>query len=408
MQLPLALATPVDHAEALHQAPRHGTVICMHAPGSGRWIKIAPEAPLAKLLAGEAGGQDRFLTVNQFHGWRLVKLLKSLRTAFADLDGPSAPRTVQGAIEACADAGLPRPGFVVLSGRGCHLYWPLAPTPAKALPVWQAVERGIVEALAPWGSDRAATDCTRVLRLAGTVNSKSGTAAVGWQISPERWTLHELADYVLGPRPSKPAAVVSMARARPKATAFVGGGTYRLWHSRYLDLCTIAERQSFMRASGVPEGCRDTLLFLLANALSWFTRSDSLEREIELVARTFLPSLTLAEVKEYTGPIVRRALATDQGGKEERYRFRTETLREWLGPLLEPVQDQLRVLLPRAVLAERERERLRRRDGVMQDRAEYLAQFSKSQNSQAPWEALGISRATYFRRKAKSAALGTY
>jgi hypothetical protein len=376
-------------------------VIYWHGPSSRRWTKINPTDPLAVLLSGSQGAPDRFLTVNQFRGWRLVRLLASLRAVYADLDGPTAPRSVEAALLACDDAQLPRPGFVVLSGRGCHLYWPLEATPAQALPAWQAVERAVVIALAPWGADRSATDATRVLRLAGTVNSKSGTEVVGWQISPARWTLHELADHVLGPRPAAPVRSIERARAsRPGAGT--QGGIYALWHRRYLDLCTVAEHHAFMRASGVPEGSRDRLLFLLSNALSWFTRADSLPAEIERVARTFTPSLTLAEVRAYTRPIVRRALETDEGGGEHRYRFRTSTIRDWIGDLIEPVEHELRVLLPRHVLDERERERQANRNRVAegrwkQDRETWLAKHD--QERERPWEALGISRRTYFYRK---------
>lgn len=373
LQRQLPLASPADHGDDLHPSPRHGAVLVWHGPGPGRrWRKVAPTDPLAQILAGEAGQRDRFISVNEFMGWRLVRLLRSLRAVYADLDGPAAPRSVEAALLACADAGLPAPGLVVLSGRGCHLYWRLADTHPAALPVWQRVQRAVVEALAQWGADRAATDCTRVLRLAGTVNSRAGVEAVGWSVSPERWTLHELADAVLGPRPAAPVAAIT--RARTPRPAGQRGGVFQLWHSRYRDLTLVAEHHAFMRASGVPEGSRDRLLFLLANALSWFTRAHSLQAEIDQVARTFTPTLTLAEARTYTRPIVRRALATEEGGPDQRYRFRTETIRNWIGDLIEPVESQLRVLVPRHVLDERERERLRRRDGVQQDRASWLAQ----------------------------------
>lgn len=404
-QLQLPLASPDEHGAGLHPSPRHGTVLVWHGPGPGqRWIKIQPTDQMAQLLAGNAGHPDRFVSVNQFAGWRYVQLLRNLRTVYADLDGTSAPQSVEAALAACAEVGLPRPGYVVLSGRGCHLYWPLADTHPKALPVWQHVERAIVTALANYGADRTATDCTRVLRLVGSRNTKSGTEVIGWQISPQRWTLHELADYVLGPRPSGPPdRVRSIERARSKRPG-TQGGVFALWHSRYLDLVAIAEHHAFMRSHGVPEGHRDKLLFLMANALSWFTRTDSLSGEISRVARTFMPSLTMAEVQTYTRPIVRRALATEEGSDEHRYRFQTETIRDWIGDLIEPVQGQLRVLVPRSVLDERERDRQANRDRVaegrwQQDRASWLADHQQEQAR--PWEALGISRATWFRRKAK-------
>jgi hypothetical protein len=153
------------------------------------------------------------------------------------------------------------------------------------------------------------------------------------------------------------------------------------------------------------------MLFLLGVSLSWFTRSDALPAEIERVARMYVPSLTSAEVRTYTGPIVRRAVMAANGVPVEyrgelvdpRYRFRSDTMRDWLGDLLTPeIEGQLQVLVPRSVLRQREIARQTSRDRVQegryeQRRTEYLEQSDQERSK--PWEALGISRATYFRRK---------
>jgi ElaB/YqjD/DUF883 family membrane-anchored ribosome-binding protein len=366
-----------------------------------RWLKIEPTDPMAQLLAGQAGKSDRFISVNEFDHWRLVKLLRSLRAVYVDLDNCPG---IDEALARCDDAVLPTPSYAVESGRGVHLYWLIDAAPPKALPVWQAIQTRLVQVLS---ADPACADCTRVLRLVGTRNSRNDAEAVGYIVTGQRWSLHDLADEVLGHRTRPAATVTGLGRARSKRAVRSATGTFQLWHGRYVDLCTIADHWAFMR--GVPEGHRDTVLFLLSVSLSWFTRSDSLASEISRVARTYVPSFTEAEAMTYTRPIIRRAVMAANGLTVEyngeqvdpRYRFKTETLRSWLGDLIEPVQDRLRVLVPRHVLDERERERLRQRDGVKQERSEYLAQFTDSQNAKKPWEALGISRATYFRRKTR-------
>lgn len=343
-----------------------------------------PNDDLAKALAGHAGRKDRFMSVNEFNGWRLVKLLRSLRACYVDLDNC---RTVEAALDAIDDAALPRPSYVVHSGRGVHLYWLLEAVPAKALPVWQAIQTKLIASLASVGADRAASDCTRVLRLVGTINSKSNTEVLGYVIEPGRWTLHQLADEVLGHRVRAVAPVASIERARAIRRAVQAAtGPFQLWHSRYVDLCTIADYHAFMRGR-LGEGNRDKLLFLMGTALSWFTRTETLRDEINRVALTYTPTLTSTEVSTYTRPILRRALLAAEGktvkydGQERdaRYAFKTETLREWLGDLITPaIEPQLRVLLPREQLDKREQDRQKVRNRAkegryQQDRVTYLA-----------------------------------
>lgn len=410
-QLRLALRTPDEHGEGLHPSPRHGTVLVWQRQAAPRrWLKIEPTDPMAQLLAGQAGQTDRYISVNEFHNWRLVRLLKSLRAVYVDLDNC---QSIEEALSRCDDALMPAPSYAVESGRGVHLYWLLDAVPAKALPVWQAIQSRLVTVL---DADAACADCTRVLRLVGTRNSRNDADVVGYIITGQRWTLHQLANEVLGyrPGPAAPAAkVTSLTRAKSVRAVQAATGTFKLWHSRYMDLCTVADHWAFLR--GIPEGHRDHILFLLSASLSWFTRSESLGAEISRVAQMYVPSLTAAEVSEYTRPIVRRAVMAANGVPVEyrgelvdpRYRFRTDTMRDWLGDLLTPeVEGQLKVLLPRSVLRDRkladDRERFQakaRAAGVV-ERSDYLAEHNQERSK--PWEALGISRATYFRRKARS------
>lgn len=402
-QFRLALASPDAHGEGIHPSPRHGTVLLWRQQASrNAWVKVEPADDLAKALSGHAGGRDRFISVNEFNGWRNVRLLRSLRACFVDLDNC---QSIEAALYAVDDAGLPRPSYAVHSGRGVHLYWLLDALPAKALPVWQAIQERLVNTLASVGADPLAKDCTRVLRLAGTVNSKSDSEVLGYVIAPGRWTLHQLSNEVLGYRLRTTAPVTSIERARAvRRAVHAATGPFQLWHSRYVDLCTIADHHSFMRG-GVAEGNRDKLLFLLGTALSWFTRSDSLQDEISRVARTYTPDLTPAETGAYTRPILRRAIQAAEGrtvtfnGQERdaRYAFKTDTLREWLGDLITPeVEPRLQVLLPREQLQEREEARQRARNRAQegrykQDRSTYLAQAQERRAEAVRLRELGLS-----------------
>ena len=419
-QLALALRAPAEHGEFVHSGKRHGTVIVWKAQCRPQWGKIKPADDLPAAMADHIGEIDRYFTPNEFRNWRRVDLLSSLRACFIDLDGWTDWPAVLDVLQA---REVPTPSLIVESGRGLHLYWPIDAVPRQSLPIWQAVQDELVKKLAQVGADPSARDCTRVLRIVGSVNSKNLAEVRGWVVSPRRWTLHELADDVLGPRKTV-ANVFGLEGARVKRAASVHQrtGPYRLWHQRYQDLSLIAEHHAFMRSFGVAEGSRDKLLFLLAVALSWFTSVDGLAEHIQRVAKTYMSSLSVREVATYTQTIITRAMAARRGEKYEwngrqkdpRYEFRTETLRSWLGPLITPgLESQLIALGPpksaaeRAAVrseqwAKREKARSRTKEGrYSQTRTEYSAKAAERAQQAQELRESGLSQ------KAIAEQLGT-
>jgi hypothetical protein len=364
-QLSLALSQPINHHEKLHHAA-HGAVLYWEsAKETKRWTKVMPGDPVEKIIAGFSGGADTYLTVNQFYGWRNIRQLKSLRCCYTDIDGTS---DLDAVLDALAIAKMPAPSFVVFSGRGIHCYWLLEPTPAQALPVWQRIQDSIIKALQGVGADRKARDCTRVLRLVGTKNAKNGSDVRGVILSDNVWSLHELADEVLGARAVKPAGRVfdfaaAGARKRKPAAQPRAGSIYHWWHLVYRDLITIADHHWF---GGVPDGHRDQILFLMSVSLSWFAHPTVLREEIGQTARTFTPTLTDEEIDTQMSAVISRAQDAAAGKTilwrnaevDPRYRFKAETLREWLGDLIAPeLHGQLRALAPEEVIKQRKKER---------------------------------------------------
>lgn len=101
------------------------------------------------------------------------------------------------------DKGYPEPSLVMSSGRGLYVKWFHDGLPRAALPRWNAVMRQITQEMLPWGSDAGAKDASRVLRIAGTINSRSGEAAHVLHINPDaqghptRYDFNLLAEYFL-------------------------------------------------------------------------------------------------------------------------------------------------------------------------------------------------------------------
>lgn len=413
-QLQLDIGDPISHHDRLHSQP-HGTVLVWEMQkAEKRWTKIAPGDPASAIISSFSGGSDTYITVNQFAHWRVISQLRSLRACYVDIDGCT---DLELALDTLTRMRMPPPSFVVFSGRGMHFYWVLRPAPSKALPVWQAVQDALIKALSGIGSDKHARDCTRVLRLVGTTNSKNDVEARGLVLTGAEWSLHELADEVLGERPAKSirsATVHDIAAAgarQGRRTRPHTGSIYDWWYLVYRDLCTIVEHNWF---GGVPAGQRDSILFLMSCALSWYAQSDVLEDEICRTARTFMPTFSFEEVQMQMKSVISRAHASAAGekmvwnGKEidPRYRFKAETMREMLGDLVHPdLHDQLRALAPAEVIMKRKKERGAARYSMSRDAylesAEQRAAAARLLKAQGASVAeiqakLGVSRASVF------------
>jgi len=412
--------TPLEHFELLHTPDQYGTAVLWERQGLGkRWHKLAPYDPyIPTLLRAQVGTRDCFITVNEFRWWRQVDNLKSLRALYVDIDCPLTLDEIDDALHA---AKLPWPSLIVWSGRGVHLYWLHVPMPAQVLPVWQRCQDVIVKALLFAGADPAAKDCARVMRVCGTINAKNGAVVLGHIYDPEPWNWHSLCDEILGPRVEPKAAQVrDLATARAdRGQRLRTGSIYDWWHLVYRDLLAIADRHWF---GGIPEGHRDQFLFLSSVALSWFAHTDTLEAELTRRAQTWTPGLKAREVRAAIDSSLKRAQKAKAGEKvlwqgqerDPRYWYKRETLHGLMAPLID---DELAPTL-RAIVSDEIREQHRRetdraweekrpeRDRVAEGRRESHQVGRKagsvkadSAAQQKPWEALGISRATYYRRK---------
>jgi hypothetical protein len=132
--------------------------------------------------------------------------------------------------------------------------------------------------------------------------------------------------------------------------------------------------------------------------LSWFTNAQGLQEHIERVAKTYMPSLSVREVRSYMKPVLSRAHAAARGEtyewkgrqKDPRYEFRTLTIRARLGALITPaLEPQLIALgvpksaeetlaIRKAQKATHEKTRSRAQEGrYAQTRDKYSAQAAE-------------------------------
>lgn len=415
----LPLPTPAGHHQAVH-ADQRAVALLWRQHQVPKWHKVRPGQPWPDL-----GPLNLFETPNEFRGWVQARLLHSLCACWVELDGHTHTNRadlLQRVVAECDDRHWPWPSLVIVTRNGCHLYWLLQPTPAEALPRWQAVQRRLHEAFSDLGSDPQGQKVTQVLRMAGSTHTKPEKAQLnpvpveGYWLAPDPspWQFSALADRILPYSQAELHDLQAQRAKRGKGQApSRKGSIYEWWARVYQDLVAICEWHWW---GGVPEGYRDRMLFLLSNALSWITHPEALEAEIIATARTWTPTLTQKETKTYTQPIVKRALDAAAGRRYEwpagsgqtwdpRYHFRRETLRQWLNGLIPAeLEPHLSGLASGEVLAQRKRERdrenWRKKHGSLtpsdrrerQSQARTMAQEGRTRQEIA--EAFGVSTRT--------------
>lgn len=381
---------PQDHYNILHNKKlankRPGTIIAWTPKNEKKkWHSLTEEnaSAVIPLFVDEL---DVYITPNEFYGWRKISNLHSLQAFYIDIDCHEIdysndddvlriPTLVATTLDNLERAGIPDPNCIVYSGRGIHLYWLLEPTHPNALPRWQACQRRLVDVC---NADRQSADATRVLRLVGSINSKTNAKVRAEQRHNQVFKFDWLHDQIM-PLARQELAEIRDIRAlraskglKPvKAQHSPIGSIYARWHLVYQDLLMIIDVQVKLNANGngLPTGMRNLLIFHLANALSWFTLSDALDNEVIDCARKFTPTLGLNEALSYCSSVISRARKTQLEGHEHRYRYKRETLYRQLKDLIpEDLQPQLRAIIPDELAKERHRVRMqesRRSVGVV-------------------------------------------
>jgi hypothetical protein len=255
--------------------------------------------------------------------------------------------------------------------------------------------------------------------LVGSVNSKANQEVRGIVWSGVRWSLHRLADEVLGARVQKEIGQMRdlcAARARQGIKPVAAGSIYERWHFVYRDIITIGDHHRRSHVS-VPEHFRDTWLFLYGVALAWFAAPETLVDEVSRASRIWTPGLSLAETHSALKTTLERAQKAAGGETVEwrgeridpRYRFRRQTLYDWLQPLIpDAMLTELRAVIPDDVAVERKRRRDLARSadhysgkGVRASNAGRLAEAkalsSKGRSSRQIADELGVGQSTVSR-----------
>lgn len=122
--------------------------------------------------------------------------LKRLNMLYIDLDcyklGLSKEYVFMELCDEYIGRKIPRPTYIVDSGRGLYLLWRINED-RNAFPRWKRVQKYLHETLKEFGSDSAVVeDAARVLRVPGSINSKSGTRVEIIREYNYTYTLYEI------------------------------------------------------------------------------------------------------------------------------------------------------------------------------------------------------------------------
>ncbi len=384
------------------------------------------------------GQEDVYIVQNEFNAFnrRLINL-ERLTLAFSDLDtykskyAGQPPEVIAKALdEHLKILNLPTPSIIMFSGRGLQVKWTFeAPKSPKHLPLWSALQHAISYALLPFGSDQNALDASRVLRLEGSIHSK--TKAWVRHVFPDRpntlYSFSELcrafgANDWLDVKATKKGAKTSKKSKRAKESAIIPGNPFRVieggrnnnpdghksnfipktkhslaW-SRLLDLRTLADLRG-----GVQEGQRMLFLFWSLNfmGMSFQVNSMNFWDEARGVAERFFPNGDWDEAA--LGTVFEKVCQHCRGEKVEfngetytpLYTPRNSTLIRAFNITPEEQMHMITIIDP----VERARRSKERMEWVRRFRG--MKNYEESEAKKKPWAELGISRATYYRRKNK-------
>ena len=381
----------------------HPQVVDLLHGGHGRYVALCQrtdsgwhERMLKQDLAAFAGAAlsglpDAYLSQNGFIGRnRRITSVRALTSCWLDVDYYNVPTlanldpdTVLARIQT-EHPWLPKPTAAFNSGRGIYLDW-IFPTPLTRdqLPAWQAVQDAITGAFAEYGADWAARDASRVLRIVGTVNSKSDRIvqpiAIGPAIEFERFRcavmdgIAEARRNAKSPDPTDSTNPTENTRRQAsEAQRAQSIKPYDLAMARMNDYRTLAQLRGTPRLTD----CRHRMLYAYAISCAWFASDPrAFIAEVEGFARDHFAN-PRKYIASRVGTILERFehrhMPRIWNGKQvaNRYRIRNDTIIRMLD-ITPSEMEHMQTLINHDERQRRREER--RRAAGMQDRGDYLA-----------------------------------
>lgn len=270
-----------------------------------------------ELLQEELDGENVYISLNTFFStYRRVEFLKELKAHFIDLDVYNTKFTKDQILMHLESEHfgrtIPRPNLIIDSGRGFYLIWLINTVPSKALPLWKAIEEYLYSILKPFGADRQALDPTRVLRVPGSINSKSNSIVKIIEEYDYIYDLREIQSEYLPELEERKAK----KKGRPKKIVYVHRER-SLYYARIQDITKLCELREYDL-----RGHREFILFLYRYYLCYFLEDTqkALHDVLELNSE-FISPLSEREIIRATRSAEKVYLT-----KDKNYKYKSQTL----------------------------------------------------------------------------------
>ena len=294
---------------------------CIDENGYSQW-----HYKYLELKETDLTGENIYITLNTFYKpCRRLECIKELNFVYIDLDYYKTKYTKEQVIMNLEsnyfNKIIPATNYIIDSGRGLALLWSINKVPSQALPLWKAIEEYLYNQLKEFGADRQALDATRVLRVPGSINSKSKTVV---SIIDEYDYIYDLREIQKEFLPE--LKLKEKKKGRPKKINYV----YRersLYYARIQDITKLCELREYDL-----RGHREIILFLYRYYLCSFT--EDVQKALEDVLE--LNSMFIYPLKEKEVIRATRSAEKCYLDNNKEYRYKNDTLIE----LLEITEDE--------------------------------------------------------------------
>lgn len=353
-----------------------------------------------ELVQQDLEKENVYISLNTFYStYRRLEYLKELKAHFIDLDihkiGFTKEQVLMNLESNYFNKTIPKPSLIVDSGRGLYLIWLINSVPSKALPLWKAVEEYLYKSLKDLGADRIALDATRVLRVPGSINTKSNTMVEVLEEFDYVYDLREIQNEYL------PELKETKKKGRPYKTVFIHRER-SLYYARIQDITKLCSLREYDL-----KGHRELILFLYRYWLCSFT--EDIEKALNDVLelnREFILPLQENEVIRATRSAEKVYLSQDK-----QYKYKNETLIDLL-EITDAEQRYMSTIISKTEYKRRDREyqknkyqeslkakgKLNKKEELEQLRAKIKSLRNKGFKNKEIMQMLGISSTTTFER----------